>query len=52
MTRSSYRTEGLTVSLALSYNINNFKYNAKMRAAEGIEQEGAGAGGGAGGPQH
>jgi outer membrane cobalamin receptor len=51
LTRSSYRTEGLTVSLALSYNFNNFKFDPKMRAGEGIEQEGSGGGGGAGGPQ-
>jgi hypothetical protein len=51
LTRSSYKTEGLTVSLALSYNFNNFKFDPKMRAGEGIEQEGGGAGGGAGGPQ-
>ena len=49
-TITSYKTEGMTVSLALSYNFNNFKYNAKMRAGEGVEQEGAGGGGG-GGPQ-
>lgn len=49
-TNSAFKTEGLTVSLALSYNFNNFKFNPKMRAGEGIEQEGAG-GGGAGGPQ-
>ncbi len=51
LTRSSYKTEGLTVSLALSYNFNNFKLDPKMRAGEGIEQEGAGGTGGAGGPQ-
>ncbi|HTW91291.1 MAG TPA: TonB-dependent receptor [bacterium] len=51
-TRSAYRTEGLTASLAVSYNFNNFKYDAKMRAGEGVEQEGAGGAGGAGGPQH
>jgi len=51
-TISSYKTEGLTVSLALSYNFNNFKLDPKMRAGEGIESEGSGgAGGGAGGPQ-
>jgi len=48
-TVTSYGTEGLTVSLALSYNFNNFKLDPKMRAGEGIEQEGTG--GGAGGPQ-
>jgi outer membrane cobalamin receptor len=49
-TVTSYNTEGLTVSLALSYNFNNFKLDPKMRAGEGVEQEGAGGGGG-GGPQ-
>jgi len=49
LNRSSYRTEGLTVSLAVSYNFNNFKFNQSMQAGEGIEQ---GGGGGAGGPQH
>ncbi len=48
-TITSYKTEGPTVSLAVSYNFNNFKFDPKMRAGEGIEQEGAG--GGAGGPQ-
>jgi outer membrane cobalamin receptor len=51
-TISSYKTEGLTVALALSWNFNNFKLDPKMRAGEGVEQEGAGGGGGAGGPQH
>jgi hypothetical protein len=51
-TVSSYQTEGLTVSLAVSYNFNNFKFDPKMRAGEGIEQEGVGGAGGAGGPQH
>jgi outer membrane cobalamin receptor len=50
-TNSAYKTEGLTVSLALSYNFNNFRLDPKMRAGEGIEQEGAGGAGGAGGPQ-
>jgi len=49
-TSSEYKTEGLTVSLALSYNFNNFRLDPKMRAGEGIEQEGAGGAGG-GGPQ-
>jgi outer membrane cobalamin receptor len=48
-TITSYRTEGLTVSLALSYNFNNFRLDPKMRAGEGIEQEGAGGAGGGGG---
>jgi hypothetical protein len=48
LTRSSYKTEGQTLSLALSYNFNNFKFDPKMRAGEGVEQEG---GGGGGGPQ-
>lgn len=48
LTRSSYKTEGQTLSLALSYNFNNFKFDPKMRAGEGVEQEGAGGGG----PQH
>ena len=50
LARSAYKTEGLTVSLALSYNFNNFRFDPKMRAGEGMEQEGAGGGGG--GPQH
>jgi outer membrane receptor protein involved in Fe transport len=50
-TASSYRTEGVTVSLAVSYNFNNFKLDPKMRAGEGVESEGAGGGGGGGGPQ-
>jgi hypothetical protein len=50
-THSSYKTEGLTFSLALSYNFNNFRLDPKMRAGEGIEQEGTGGAGGAGGPQ-
>jgi outer membrane receptor protein involved in Fe transport len=48
---SAYQTEGLTVSLAVSYNFNDFKFDPKMRAGEGIEQEGTGGTGGAGGPQ-
>ncbi|MCX6843919.1 MAG: outer membrane beta-barrel family protein, partial [candidate division WOR-3 bacterium] len=48
LTRSSYKSEGMTVSLAFSYNFNNFKFDPKMRAGEGVEQEGTG---GAGGPQ-
>ena len=50
-TSAAFKTEGLTVSLALSYNFNNFRFDPKMRAGEGIEQEGAGGAGGAGGPQ-
>jgi len=45
---SSSTREGLTASLALSYNFNNFRFDPKMRAGEGVEQ---GGGGGAGGPQ-
>jgi outer membrane receptor protein involved in Fe transport len=45
-TQSAWKTEGLTVSLAVSYNFNNFKFDPKMRAGEGVEQ---GGGGGAGG---
>jgi outer membrane receptor protein involved in Fe transport len=45
-TTTSYKTEGLTVSLAVSYNFNNFRLDPKMRAGEGIEQEGAGGAGG------
>jgi hypothetical protein len=48
LTRSSYVSQGLTFSLAVSYNFNNFKFDPKMRAGEGVEQ---GGGGGAGGPQ-
>jgi len=52
ISHSSYESGGLTASLAVSYNFNNFKFDPKMRAGEGIEQEGAGgAGGGGGGPQ-
>ncbi|MBN2466392.1 TonB-dependent receptor [candidate division WOR-3 bacterium] len=50
-TITSYKTEGPTVSLAVSYNFNNFKFDPKMRAGEGIEQEGAGGAGGGAGPQ-
>jgi hypothetical protein len=52
-TNSEYTSEGYILSLAVSYNFNNFKFDPKMRAGEGIEQEGAGgaAGGGGGGPQ-
>jgi len=42
LTHSAYTGEGLTVSLAASYNFNNFKLNPKMRAGEGIENEGGG----------
>ncbi|MCX6843266.1 MAG: hypothetical protein NTX53_13390 [candidate division WOR-3 bacterium] len=48
---SSFRTDGLIASLAVTYNFNNFRYDPKMRAGQGIEQEGAGGGGGAGGGQ-
>jgi outer membrane receptor protein involved in Fe transport len=44
-----YKTDGLIASLAVTYNFNNFRMDPKMRAGEGIEQEGAG--GGPGGPQ-
>ena len=52
-TNSEYTNEGYILSLAVSYNLNNFKFDPKMRAGEGIEQEGAGGagGGGGGGPQ-
>jgi len=49
LSHSSYKTEGLTFSIALSYNFNNFRFDPKMRAGEGIEQEGTGGAGG--GPQ-
>jgi outer membrane receptor protein involved in Fe transport len=49
-TSSKYTNEGYILSLALSYNFNNFRFDPKMRAGEGVEQEGAGGGGG-GGPQ-
>ncbi len=49
-TNSEYTNEGYILSLALNYNFNNFKFDPKMRAGEGIEQEGAGGAGGA--PQH
>ena len=48
-TNSSYSNERYVLSLAVSYNFNNFKFDPKMRAGEGIEQEGAGGAGGAGG---
>ncbi len=38
----SYIREGLRLSLAVSYNFNNFRFDPKMRAGEGIEQEGTG----------
>ena len=41
---STYASEGYIVALAVSYNFNNFKLDQKMRAGEGIEQEGAPAG--------
>ncbi|MBM3313822.1 TonB-dependent receptor, partial [candidate division WOR-3 bacterium] len=47
-TQSEWRSEGLTASLAVSYNLNNFRFDPKMRAGEGVEQSG---GGGGGGPQ-
>ncbi len=47
-TNSKYTNEGYILSLAVSYNFNNFRFDPKMRAGEGVEQEGAG---GAGGPQ-
>jgi hypothetical protein len=46
-TNSTYLNEGYVLSLAVSYNLNSFKYNPRMRAGEGVEQEGtSGAGGG------
>jgi len=51
ISHSSYKTDGLTASLAVTYNFNNFRMDPKMRAGQGIEQEGAGGGGGAGGGQ-
>jgi hypothetical protein len=48
-TNSKYTNEGYILSLAVSYNFNNFRFDPKMRAGEGIEQEGAGGAGG--GPQ-
>jgi outer membrane receptor protein involved in Fe transport len=50
-TVTAYNTEGLTVSLALSYNFNNFKLDPKMRAGEGVEQEGTSGAGGGNAPQ-
>jgi outer membrane receptor protein involved in Fe transport len=50
LTRSAYVSEGLTFSLAVSYNFNNFKFDPKMRAGEGVEQGGAGGGAGGGRP--
>jgi hypothetical protein len=48
-TNSSYSNERYVLSLAVSYNFNNFKFDPKMQAGEGIEQQGAGGAGGAGG---
>jgi outer membrane receptor protein involved in Fe transport len=41
---SSYTTEGLIASLAVTYNFNNFRMDPKMRAGQGIESEGTGSG--------
>ncbi|MEO0079748.1 MAG: TonB-dependent receptor [candidate division WOR-3 bacterium] len=42
LSRSTYTGEGRTLSLALSYNLNNFRFDPKMRAGEELEQEGTG----------
>ena len=39
-----YKTDGLIASLAVTYNFNNFRMDPKMRAGQGIEQEGTGSG--------
>ena len=46
MGRLGYQSDAQS-SLAVSYNFNNFKFDPKMRAGEGVEQEGAGGAGGA-----
>jgi outer membrane receptor protein involved in Fe transport len=43
--RVSRTYDGLTVGLAVSYNLNNFKFDPKMRAGEGTEMRGGGGGG-------
>jgi len=48
---SEWTGEGYVLALALSYNFNNFKLDPRMRAGEGVEQEGSGSAGGTGGPQ-
>ena len=50
-TNSTYLNEGYVLSLAVSYNLNNFKYNVRMRAGEGVEQEGTSGAGGGNAPQ-
>ena len=50
ISHSSYRTDGFTASLAVSFNFNSFRLDPKMRAGEGSEQEGTGSAG-PGGPQ-
>jgi outer membrane receptor protein involved in Fe transport len=40
---SSFRTDGLIVSLAVTYNFNNFRMDPKMRTGQGIESEGMGS---------
>jgi len=41
---SSFKTDGLIASLAVTYNFNNFRIDPKMRAGQGIESEGVGSG--------
>jgi len=48
---STYKNEGYVLSLAVSYNLNNFKFNPRMRAGEGVEQEGTSGAGGGNAPQ-
>ena len=50
-TNSTYLSEGYVISLAASYNLNNFKLNPRMRAGEGVEQEGTSGAGSGNAPQ-
>jgi outer membrane receptor protein involved in Fe transport len=50
-TNSTYTNEGYVLSLAVSYNLNNFKYNVRMRAGEGVEEQGTSGAGGGNAPQ-
>jgi outer membrane receptor protein involved in Fe transport len=50
-TSSTYTNEGYVLSLAVSYNLNNFKYNVRMRAGEGVEEQGTSGAGGGNAPQ-
>ena len=39
------------IGAKFSYNLNNFKFNPRMRAGEGVEQEGTNGAGGGNAPQ-